>query len=133
MTNPQKRSFTIRGHRTSVSLERPFWDALREAAEEERTALARLVAAIDDLRGEANLSSAIRVWLLERLRSRLRARASEEPTQAAMHGELPDEAAQPSVAVPGTTVRGGGEQDAPALEATLGVTTAVPVRRPLTP
>ena len=63
---PQKRSFTIRGHRTSISLEGAFWTALREAADEERVPLAQLIAAIDKDRGEAGLSSAVRIWLLER-------------------------------------------------------------------
>lgn len=61
---PLKRSFNIAGHKTSISLEAPFWDALREAAATERIPLARLVARIDEGRGESNLSSAVRVWLL---------------------------------------------------------------------
>jgi predicted DNA-binding ribbon-helix-helix protein len=61
---PQKRSFNIAGHKTSISLEAPFWDALREAAAVERIPLARLVARIDEGRGDTNLSSAVRVWLL---------------------------------------------------------------------
>lgn len=71
---PLKRSFSIKGHRTSISLEAPFWEALREAAAEERLSLAALVAAIDAGRGDANLSSAVRVWLLDRLKQRLQAR-----------------------------------------------------------
>ena len=67
---PQKRSFTIRGHRTSISLEGDFWTALREAADEERVPLAQLIAAIDKDRGEAGLSSAVRIWLLERLKTK---------------------------------------------------------------
>jgi predicted DNA-binding ribbon-helix-helix protein len=61
---PLKRSFNIAGHKTSISLEAPFWDTLREAAAAERLPLARLVAQIDEGRGETNLSSAVRVWLL---------------------------------------------------------------------
>ncbi len=53
MTRPVKRSFTIKGHRTSISLEAPFWEALRQAAAEERTTLSALVAAIDAERGAA--------------------------------------------------------------------------------
>lgn len=67
---PQKRSFSIRGHRTSISLESAFWKALREAADEDRIPLAQLIAAIDKDRGAAGLSSAVRVWLLERLKAR---------------------------------------------------------------
>lgn len=68
MTRPLKRSFTIKGHRTSISLEAPFWEALRQAAAERRTSLAALVAAIDASRGEAGLSSAVRVWVLDYVR-----------------------------------------------------------------
>jgi predicted DNA-binding ribbon-helix-helix protein len=67
---PQKRSFNIAGHKTSISLESPFWDALREAASAEGIPLARLVARIDEGRGDTNLSSAVRVWLLAWARGR---------------------------------------------------------------
>jgi predicted DNA-binding ribbon-helix-helix protein len=69
VTRPIKRSFTIKGHRTSISVEREFWDALREAAASKQTTLAALVAAIDRERGAAGLSSAVRVWLLDYFRS----------------------------------------------------------------
>lgn len=65
---PVKRSFAIRGHRTSVSLEEPFWQALKEAATRERLSLAALIARIDERRGTAGLSSAVRVWILEDVR-----------------------------------------------------------------
>jgi predicted DNA-binding ribbon-helix-helix protein len=68
MTRPVKRSFTIKGHRTSISLEAPFWDALRQAAADERTTLSSLVATIDAKRGQAGLSSAVRVWVLDYVR-----------------------------------------------------------------
>ncbi|HEY7670135.1 MAG TPA: ribbon-helix-helix domain-containing protein [Hyphomicrobium sp.] len=68
MTRPVKRSFTIKGHRTSISLEAPFWEALRQAAAEEGTTLSALVAAIDAKRGAAGLSSAVRVWVLDHVR-----------------------------------------------------------------
>jgi predicted DNA-binding ribbon-helix-helix protein len=67
---PQKRSFSIEGHRTSVSLEGAFWIALKEAAAEDGVTLAGLINSIDKTRGQAGLSSAVRVWLLERLKSR---------------------------------------------------------------
>lgn len=67
---PIKRSFSIDGHKTSISLEEAFWDALKDAAEEEQTAVATLVAKIDKERGSAGLSSAVRVWLLKRLERR---------------------------------------------------------------
>ena len=64
MSRPVKRSFAIKGHATSISLEAQFWDALKEAAARERLPLAALVARIDTERGTAGLSSAVRVWLL---------------------------------------------------------------------
>lgn len=60
-----KRSVTIAGHRTSVSLEPVFWDALVAAADAEGCSVNALVAEIDEAR-TTNLSSAIRVWLFER-------------------------------------------------------------------
>jgi predicted DNA-binding ribbon-helix-helix protein len=66
---PVKRSFSIAGHRTSISLEAPFWDALRDIARSEGKAVAALVAEIDRQRGATNLSSAVRVWLFERYRT----------------------------------------------------------------
>jgi predicted DNA-binding ribbon-helix-helix protein len=62
-----KRSLTVAGHRTSLSLEPEFWQALQAAARSEGKTVARLVAEIDAGRGERNLSSAVRVWLLRRL------------------------------------------------------------------
>ena len=59
-----KRSLTIAGHRTSLSLEPEFWEALQKAALRRKVTAAALVAEIDQSRGERNLSSAVRVWLL---------------------------------------------------------------------
>jgi predicted DNA-binding ribbon-helix-helix protein len=69
MPRPVKRSFTIAGHRTSISLEAPFWDALRQAADVGHTTVAALVAAIDKERGASGLSSAVRVWVLDFFRN----------------------------------------------------------------
>ena len=60
-----KRSLVIAGHRTSVSLEDAFWRRLRCIAAERGLSLNRLAAMIDASRGGANLSSAIRVFVLE--------------------------------------------------------------------
>jgi predicted DNA-binding ribbon-helix-helix protein len=65
---PVKRSFTIGGHRTSISLEAPFWEALKAAASHEGVPVSRLVARIDKDRGGCGLSSAVRVWLFVRRR-----------------------------------------------------------------
>jgi predicted DNA-binding ribbon-helix-helix protein len=61
-----KHSIVIAGHRTSVSLEDAFWRALKEIAREENLSLAALVAQVDAGRGAANLSSALRVFVLTR-------------------------------------------------------------------
>jgi predicted DNA-binding ribbon-helix-helix protein len=60
---PQKHSVAIAGHRTSISLEEPFWDGLRAIADAEGVPLAALIAAIDAIRGEVSLSSAIRLFV----------------------------------------------------------------------
>ena len=66
-----KRSITLSGHRTSVSLEKPFWDALLALAEEQDTTPTNLIAAIDNQRlPEDNLSSAIRVHILKTYQQR---------------------------------------------------------------
>jgi len=69
-TRLAKHSLVIAGHRTSISLEDAFWDGLKAIAAEDRRSLASLVAQIDAARGEANLSSAIRVFVLASLRSK---------------------------------------------------------------
>jgi predicted DNA-binding ribbon-helix-helix protein len=66
MPHTLKRSLTIAGHRTALSLEPEFWDALREAAKAEGKSVAAYVGEIDHARGDRNLSSAIRVHLLKR-------------------------------------------------------------------
>jgi predicted DNA-binding ribbon-helix-helix protein len=75
MAGPVKRSVTIAGHATSISLEPLFWTALAEAAEAEALPLNALVARIDARRvsepDPPNLASAIRIWLFERARERL--------------------------------------------------------------
>ncbi|MDH3262918.1 MAG: ribbon-helix-helix domain-containing protein [Paracoccaceae bacterium] len=62
---PVKRSLTLRGHRTSVSLEDAFWRAFREMAEARGMPLNALAAEIDAGRGDVGLASAIRVFVLE--------------------------------------------------------------------
>jgi predicted DNA-binding ribbon-helix-helix protein len=60
-----KRSLTIAGHRTSISLEDVFWRQLTHLAELRALSASALIAEIDAARGDANLSSAIRVYVLE--------------------------------------------------------------------
>jgi predicted DNA-binding ribbon-helix-helix protein len=65
----RKRSVTIRGHRTSYSLEQPFFDELAAIAQTRGTTLAALVAEIDAGRPRgANLSSALRIYVLDHVR-----------------------------------------------------------------
>jgi predicted DNA-binding ribbon-helix-helix protein len=67
-----KRSIVIAGHKTSVSLEGEFWDSLKDIAIERGMTLRALVATIDGDRKHANLSSAIRLFVLGVLRDQRR-------------------------------------------------------------
>ena len=68
---PVKRSLTLQGHRTSVSLEGPFWHAFRELAARRGMTLNALAAQIDEARGTSSgLASAIRVEILTDLQER---------------------------------------------------------------
>ena len=72
-----KRSVIRNGHKSSISLEDEFWDALREIADHENIAISALVATIDHGRTTNNLSSAIRVYVLDHFRR------SDKPKPAA--------------------------------------------------
>jgi len=63
-----KRSIVVEGHKTSVSLEDEFWQALKEIAGERQQTLASVVAEIDVGRNNGNLSSAIRLFVLKHFR-----------------------------------------------------------------
>jgi predicted DNA-binding ribbon-helix-helix protein len=65
-----KRSIVIAGHKTSVSIEDAFWSALKEIAQARRQSVAEVIASIDGARRGANLSSAIRVFVLDYYRER---------------------------------------------------------------
>jgi len=65
-----KRSLVIAGHRTSISLEDAFWLRLRAIAADKGVSINALAAEIDAGRGEANLSSAARVFILETVSAR---------------------------------------------------------------
>lgn len=70
MTLVKKHSVSIRGHRTSFSLEKPFLDELRRIATARGLTLAALIAFVDEARPrEANLSSALRIFVLEEIRN----------------------------------------------------------------
>jgi predicted DNA-binding ribbon-helix-helix protein len=65
-----KRSIVIAGHKTSVSLEDAFWKGLKDIASEQHTTLSDLVATIDAQRQHGNLSSAIRLYVLDHYQAR---------------------------------------------------------------
>lgn len=67
MANSIKRSVSIAGHATSVTLEPEFWTALKKIAEREKVSLNGLITKIDADKDRDNLSSAIRVYILKHL------------------------------------------------------------------
>jgi predicted DNA-binding ribbon-helix-helix protein len=79
-----KRSIVIAGHKTSVSLEDAFWKGLKEIASERDVTLSEMVAAIDSGRPVGNLSSAIRLFVLDHYRTMI---ASAAGTQSS-HVEI---------------------------------------------
>jgi predicted DNA-binding ribbon-helix-helix protein len=89
-----KRSIVIAGHKTSVSLEDAFWRGLKEIAGERDITLSDLVALIDDDRDHGNLSSAIRLFVLDHYRGQGRSEAAPKPAARDMIGLRP---APPSV------------------------------------
>ena len=75
-----KRSLTIHGHRTSISLEEPFWMALNDIAKARQQSVASLVQLIDKGR-VGGLSSAIRLFILAELRHQLAASTTTKTSQ----------------------------------------------------
>ena len=84
-----KRSIVVGGHKTSVSLEEPFWQGLKDIASKRRQTLSELVASIDTERKFGNLSSAVRLFVLnhyqERAPSERAARPSDHSSARASH------------------------------------------------
>jgi predicted DNA-binding ribbon-helix-helix protein len=64
-----KRSVVVDGHKTSISLEEPFWSGLKEIAHAQGATVGQTVAEIDKGRKQANLSSAIRLFVLDHVRN----------------------------------------------------------------
>jgi predicted DNA-binding ribbon-helix-helix protein len=64
-----KRSVHINGHKTSVSLEDAFWSGLKEIADAQGATLSAMVAEIDKKREQSNLSSAVRLFVLDQVRN----------------------------------------------------------------
>ncbi|MBL4805579.1 MAG: ribbon-helix-helix domain-containing protein [Alphaproteobacteria bacterium] len=69
----KKHSVNIHGHQTSITLENEFWLALKDEANKEGVSTNTLIGRIDDNRGDHNLSSAIRLYILQKLQERLTA------------------------------------------------------------
>jgi predicted DNA-binding ribbon-helix-helix protein len=84
-----KRSIVIAGHKTSISLEDAFWKSLKEIAAGRNQTLSDMVAAIDHDRKQGNLSSAIRLFVLDHYRSRHDAPASADEQPAAASAPNP--------------------------------------------
>ena len=78
-----KRSIVVAGHKTSVSLEDAFWQGLKEIADEKDLTLSELVATIDTGRNRGNLSSAIRLFVLDYYRTAAQPRATPRSMGAA--------------------------------------------------
>ena len=64
-----KRSIIVGGHKTSVSLEEPFWTDLKKIAHTQQTTMSELVTKIDSARKQGNLSSALRLFVLHYFRT----------------------------------------------------------------
>jgi predicted DNA-binding ribbon-helix-helix protein len=73
-----KRSIVIAGHKTSVSLEDAFWKGLKEIAADRDLTLSEMVAAIDTGRPNGNLSSAIRLFVLDHYRTMIASAAGTQ-------------------------------------------------------
>lgn len=74
-----KRSIVIAGHKTSVSLEEPFWTGLKEIAHRRDMTLSTMVGDIDTRRRQGNLSSAIRLFVLDNVRTRVSGVTANHP------------------------------------------------------
>ena len=68
-----KRSIVVGGHKTSVSLEGAFWNGLKEVAASRKVTLSDLVGSIDSDRAQGNLSSAVRLFVLDYYRNQIAA------------------------------------------------------------
>jgi predicted DNA-binding ribbon-helix-helix protein len=79
-----KRSVVVRGHKTSVSLEEPFWSALKEISGQRGMTLSEVADEINTNRQQGNLSSAIRLFVLDHFKSRA-AGPTGESEQRARH------------------------------------------------
>ena len=79
-----KRSIVIAGHKTSVSLEDAFWRGLKDIATSRRMTLSDMVGAIDSERQQGNLSSAIRLFVLDHYQARTIGNGRQPPHEMIM-------------------------------------------------
>jgi predicted DNA-binding ribbon-helix-helix protein len=84
-----KRSIVIAGHKTSVSLEDAFWSGLKDIAAGRNMTLSELVATLDTDRRQGNLSSAIRLFVLDYYRAQARTGDQASETRGAGGGRTP--------------------------------------------
>jgi predicted DNA-binding ribbon-helix-helix protein len=92
-----KRSVVIAGHKTSISLEDAFWRSLKEIARDRQATLSNTVAEIDKARQHGNLSSAIRLFVLDRVRAPVKDRTNGLQVETALHGNANGEFHQQSI------------------------------------
>jgi predicted DNA-binding ribbon-helix-helix protein len=95
-----KRSVVLAGHKTSVSLEDPFWNSLKEIAASGNMSLSDLLTAIDSGRHHGNLSSAIRLFVLNCYREQLLHRLNIRDSREAIQGLISRSARKSSKALP---------------------------------
>ena len=74
-----KRSVVVGGHKTSISLEDAFWGGLKEIAQAKGATVTETLTQIDETRQQANLSSAIRLFVLGQFRNRTNGPAGVDP------------------------------------------------------
>lgn len=100
----KKHSLVIMGHQTSVSLEEPFWSALKEIAEKEKVKVCELITKLD-MQRSGNLSSAIRIYVLEYLQKQLQKRKKQKkPKENPVNSENSERScSQPSHQEPDST------------------------------
>jgi predicted DNA-binding ribbon-helix-helix protein len=72
-----KRSIVVGGHKTSVSLEEGFWSSMKEISHERSVTVSELIGEIDSNRQQGNLSSAIRLFVLDHFKTRVEGPAGE--------------------------------------------------------
>ncbi len=87
----ERRSVVLGDHKTSVSLEQVFWNCMKEISRKRGKTLSELVSEIDDNRQQGNLSSAIRLFVLDYFRAAADQRNLPKPIHAeAVNCELPN-------------------------------------------